>query len=287
MTVRQVEGLVANRKPGDLPTDVKDPLLQSRRVVFELEPEEYALWLDASERLRGSIGPSATSRDVFRALIERALGARPEEEPAYQVALTVCASCDRTWQQAGSQAVEVSPALEECAQCDGELVGFTRIDEGVVEEPATRVGHDEPATHVGHGELATHVGHDDDPEAQLAEATLRIVQTQGSRGLVRAATRLFGGPLRGVTPRLRALARTRDGRRCVVPGCTHFRFVDLHHTRFRANGGRDELDNLVCLCTQHHRAVHEGVLAIEGSPSSGLVFRHARGELYGSAGAAA
>ncbi len=42
MTVRQIERLVAGRKPGDDPTEAKDPLLTTRRVAFELEAEAHA-----------------------------------------------------------------------------------------------------------------------------------------------------------------------------------------------------------------------------------------------------
>ena len=35
------------------------------------------------------------------------------------------------------------------------------------------------------------------------------------------------------------------------------RFCDAHHIRHRADGGENELENLVLLCRVHHRAVHE------------------------------
>jgi len=61
MTVRQLEAMVAGRRPGDLPTDAKDPLLVPRRVVFELLPEDFALVMEAFERVRKEIGPAATT----------------------------------------------------------------------------------------------------------------------------------------------------------------------------------------------------------------------------------
>ena len=47
LTVRQIERLVAGRRPGEAPTDAKDPLLMTRRVAFELEAEAYAEWREA------------------------------------------------------------------------------------------------------------------------------------------------------------------------------------------------------------------------------------------------
>ena len=73
----------------------------------------------------------------------------------------------------------------------------------------------------------------------------------------------------------------RDSGRCVVSGCKHATFVDVHHIVSRAEAGAHEPDNLACLCTAHHRAVHDGRLVIEGRPSTGLTFRHADGTRYG------
>ena len=49
---------------------------------------------------------------------------------------------------------------------------------------------------------------------------------------------------------------------CVFPGCTHQRFVDAHHIQHWSTGGETSLDNLLLLCTRHHRLVHEGGFAI-------------------------
>ena len=45
---------------------------------------------------------------------------------------------------------------------------------------------------------------------------------------------------------------------CRFQGYGQRRFVDAHHIRHRAHGGRNELENLVELCWFHHRLVHEG-----------------------------
>jgi hypothetical protein len=74
----------------------------------------------------------------------------------------------------------------------------------------------------------------------------------------------------------------RDGGRCRVPGCRHAVFVDVHHLEFRSEGGGNTLDNLVTLCSAHHRAIHHGNLVAEGSPSGGLAFRHSNGTPYGA-----
>jgi hypothetical protein len=125
----------------------------------------------------------------------------------------------------------------------------------------------------------THVGHE-----AAALAHLRALATRGgARPLLRLMTRALGVPLRSVTPQLRRLVFARDGGRCIVPGCKHWRFIDVHHVVPRAHRGPHRLENLACLCTAHHRAVHEGVLAIEGSATAGWVVRHAGAGAYGRA----
>ena len=86
-----------------------------------------------------------------------------------------------------------------------------------------------------------------------------------------------------IPPAVRRRVLRRDGGRCGVPGCRHGTFVDMHHLNAREEGGDHEDDNLITLCAAHHRALHLGKLRVQGSPSKGLVFRHADGTTYGSA----
>ncbi|HEV8246496.1 MAG TPA: HNH endonuclease signature motif containing protein [Polyangiaceae bacterium] len=84
-----------------------------------------------------------------------------------------------------------------------------------------------------------------------------------------------------IPPALRRSVMRRDRGCCVVPGCKHRNFVDVHHLLPRSDGGAHEPDNLVVLCAAHHRALHRGQLLVEGRPSVGLIFRHADGTAYG------
>jgi HNH endonuclease len=85
-----------------------------------------------------------------------------------------------------------------------------------------------------------------------------------------------------IPPAVRREVLRRDGGRCVVPGCRHAVFLDLHHIIPRSEGGDHDPDTLVTLCSAHHRAQHRGQLVIEGRVSTGLIFRHADGSSYGS-----
>ncbi|RYZ01889.1 MAG: hypothetical protein EOO73_33870 [Myxococcales bacterium] len=84
-----------------------------------------------------------------------------------------------------------------------------------------------------------------------------------------------------VTPAVRRAVLRRDRHRCRVPGCTHARFVDIHHIRAQADGGGHAADNLVTLCGAHHRAIHEGTLVTAAGAQRELVFQHADRAPYG------
>jgi uncharacterized protein DUF222/HNH endonuclease len=66
-----------------------------------------------------------------------------------------------------------------------------------------------------------------------------------------------GRRTRTIPPALRRALRSRDDG-CSFPGCTHTRYLHAHHIRHWAHGGPTSLENLVQLCSFHHRLVHEG-----------------------------
>ncbi|RYZ04058.1 MAG: HNH endonuclease [Myxococcales bacterium] len=89
-----------------------------------------------------------------------------------------------------------------------------------------------------------------------------------------------------VPPAVRRAVLRRDRHRCSVPGCSHARFVDIHHIRAKSDGGDHHPRNLLTLCGAHHRAIHEGTLMVTEN-ERGLVFSHADGTQYDSAPSAA
>ena len=72
--------------------------------------------------------------------------------------------------------------------------------------------------------------------------------------------------------------RRRD-KGCRFPGCTHTEFTDVHHVRHWVDGGPTDLDNLVELCDQHHRCVHEMGWKISGDANVELTFQSPTGRL--------
>ncbi len=98
-----------------------------------------------------------------------------------------------------------------------------------------------------------------------------------------------GRRTRTIRPGLRRALRSRDGG-CRFPGCTHERFLHAHHIRHWARGGPTELDNLVQLCSYHHRLIHEGGFSVRwagrrrGGSTPGLRFFRPDGQMIPSTG---
>lgn len=86
----------------------------------------------------------------------------------------------------------------------------------------------------------------------------------------------LGRTRRDPTDAQRIEIRRRD-KGCRFPGCTHTEFTDVHHVRHWVDGGSTDLDNLVELCDQHHRCVHEMGWRITGDANVELTFRSPTG----------
>ena len=79
----------------------------------------------------------------------------------------------------------------------------------------------------------------------------------------------IGRKTRAVPVAIRRALWSRD-RGCRFPMCSNQRFVHAHHVEHWAHGGPTSLDNLVLLCSFHHRLLHDGrfkmALAANGAP---------------------
>jgi hypothetical protein len=86
-----------------------------------------------------------------------------------------------------------------------------------------------------------------------------------------------GRRTRTIPSSLRRALWSRDAG-CQFPGCTNRLYVHAHHIDHWAHGGPTTADNLVLLCSAHHRLVHEGGFQV--SRGSGAVeFRDPHGRL--------
>jgi hypothetical protein len=92
-----------------------------------------------------------------------------------------------------------------------------------------------------------------------------------------------GRKTRTVPTSIKRALRARD-KGCAFPGCHHTRFVDAHHIRHWSAGGETSLDNLMLLCSRHHRLVHEGGFRIERDYQNLWFFKRPDGRAVPSCG---
>ena len=91
---------------------------------------------------------------------------------------------------------------------------------------------------------------------------------------------MSAGAAAPIPPALRRLLEARDDHTCCFPGCERRRQLQAHHREHWAYGGETSLANLVLLCWQHHRLVHEGGYTVEGDPEAGIRFRNRHGIVW-------
>ncbi|NND36986.1 MAG: DUF222 domain-containing protein, partial [Gammaproteobacteria bacterium] len=101
-------------------------------------------------------------------------------------------------------------------------------------------------------------------------SVIRIVEDKDGEPLS------VGRKTRIVPSAIKRALQARD-RGCAFPGCHHKRFVDAHHVKHWSAGGETCLDNLLLLCSRHHRLVHEGGFTIEKDYRNRWFFRRPDG----------
>lgn len=74
---------------------------------------------------------------------------------------------------------------------------------------------------------------------------------------------------------MRALWHRDQG--CVFPACERRMFLQAHHLQHWSDGGATTLDNMVLLCSQHHRLHHEGGFGIDRASTGELEVRSPSG----------
>jgi len=127
-----------------------------------------------------------------------------------------------------------------------------RIEEDQDADRATIVVH----VRVGDGSAGSDIDggpviHPDTARRLLCEARTQVV-VEDDMGRPLALGRMTREPSAWMLRQL----RYRDGG-CTFPGCGLQRFAKAHHVVWWRRGGTTDLDNLVMVCSFHHKLVHE------------------------------
>jgi len=107
------------------------------------------------------------------------------------------------------------------------------------------------------------------------DSRFQVVVEQGGKAIG------LGRRMRTVPPWLARQLKRRDSG-CRFPGCGRAHFLHAHHIVHWVDGGPTDPDNLVMLCTRHHRLVHERHWLMLGDPHGMLTFQRPDGRTYDS-----
>jgi hypothetical protein len=110
-------------------------------------------------------------------------------------------------------------------------------------------------------------------ERLVCDARVQVMVEDASGEVVRA-----GAARREPAPWMVRQLRYRD-RGCRFPGCGTNAFTQAHHVQWWSHGGPTDLENLVLVCSFHHRLVHEYGWAIRRS-DAGVTWITSDGERY-------
>ncbi|HEU4728948.1 MAG TPA: HNH endonuclease signature motif containing protein [Kofleriaceae bacterium] len=126
-SLRQIEELVADHRPGDNPDDPPDPQARTHVVRFELSAETFALLRQARSLLDDEHGQNLADDAFVATLCHGVLDGAPATEPTgrarFQIAMTVCRRCRQGWQEGAGAQIAVSPAAVDRALCDAQHLG--------------------------------------------------------------------------------------------------------------------------------------------------------------------
>jgi hypothetical protein len=273
-SVRQLEELVAGKRHGDDPASPHQPNAQRHVLRFEV----------ASGDVRTvSRGPDRTPAEHRRRAGRRRCAA-PDGPPRTRRAarrgtsrLSDCTQCVRgvrpRQQSASGEFVPLGPEIVAMAQCDCQQIPLPACHDSPLGGALANDNHRSDtnlhtAEAAGCAHASASVPPGDHPDASSPQSA--HLSAGARRAVTTRATQT-------IPPALRRAILLRDQRRCRVPGVRNAHFLDVHHIQLRSESGQHEPQNLLTLCSVHHRASHRGQLLIEGGATTGLRFSHADG----------
>ena len=133
--------------------------------------------------------------------------------------------------------------------------------------------HYQVMIHIDEQALTHEAGKSDLPIESVRRITCDasvVTVTKDTAGEVVSASR----KLRVVSPPLKRALIGRD-KCCRFPGCSHDKWLDAHHVMHWADGRQTAKENLMLLCSRHHRLLPEGGYRIHKNFAGDWYFRSA------------
>ncbi|HUH03018.1 MAG TPA: hypothetical protein VML75_13570, partial [Kofleriaceae bacterium] len=121
--VREIEDMVAGLERGDPPGTVPERGAERRILRFDVSGMTYALFMEASQAITREAGRSLSHDELIDLLARRVLeGPTDPGRSSYQLAITRCSDCSRTFANAAGRLVQVDDAMVEAITCDVQTV---------------------------------------------------------------------------------------------------------------------------------------------------------------------
>ncbi len=131
-TSAEVQRLVSGRTRGDTPETPPDPKRIKRRVVLELDGEDYEMW----QRMRAALADehgdhledAELAKTIIRRVLEPAVPAGRTTPPAVMHCVTTCRDCKKSWTSGSAEQRPLSASQVARALCDCVHIGDLETD---------------------------------------------------------------------------------------------------------------------------------------------------------------
>jgi hypothetical protein len=227
-------------------------------LTLRMPVSVFGMWQDAVRKAREEGGGSVTEPEAFEYVCREFLNTPFQERDVnnpYSLALYVCKKCGEGEVATPDGPIAVKPSEVGAALCDARVLDVEREAEG------RAFGKGWPL--LGPEERESY-------EAGELERRLTTIVDLAERAPIHSMVR--------TAPRaLRRFLLHRDRGCCAVPGCQRRLWLHAHHIVFFVNGGPTEKDNLVLVCSTHHRLIHEGKVRVRGEAPDRLIWTRADG----------
>ncbi|HEU0035954.1 MAG TPA: HNH endonuclease signature motif containing protein [Kofleriaceae bacterium] len=129
-TVHEVQRMVAGHDKGARPGDPKDPDNELITLTFRVSPTVHAFAYRARMELEAMLGGGKLDDDeLIETIYRRALEPTDaESQPAFQMAISTCKRCKRSYQDVAGDEIDVDAATLARAECDHEHLGDLEAD---------------------------------------------------------------------------------------------------------------------------------------------------------------
>lgn len=264
--------------------EIRAPERYRTKLILEIENDRMAILERAFEKARKETGEKergALIEHIARAYIENESPGRGDGSP-YRITLHSIPESKVAWIEAVAGPKYVPESTLEEALCDAEILDLreapsiqkTTEDNAQCSHGAEGCDAQSICEKSSHETCPDHA-HDVCRGECLNESELRDLPGRPA-GRDRVIDPERHGPrLRRTIPRtLRRKVLARDGGQCTCPGCKNKRFLSLHHIDAVIEGGKDRASNLTTACARCHRALHKGLLSVEGRAPGALVWKN-------------